>query len=141
MRPIRTMQGMALPTAIFLLVIMAALSVFMMRIAGLQQAGSAQDFLASRAFQAARAGMDWAAYQALVKASCSAASGFSPGGNLAAFTVSIKVNATSHVEAGSTVRLCDVTATACNQPAGGVCPGASGTPYYVERQLRGSFPY
>ena len=35
------------------LVIMAALSVFMMRIAGLQQAGSAQDFLASRAFQAA----------------------------------------------------------------------------------------
>jgi len=142
MKPLRQpMRGMALPTAIFLLVIMAALSVFLMRIAGMQQAGSAQDFLASRAFQATRAGMEWAAYQTMTKASCSAAAGFSPGGDLAAFTVTIQVSATSHVEAGETVRLCEVTATACNQPASGACPGNSGTPYYAERQMRGSFPY
>lgn len=134
-------RGMALPTALFLLVIMASLSLYLMRISTLQQAGSAQDFLSARAFQAARAGMEWAAYHTQRNATCKSSSGFSPGANLAEFTVSVSAIATSHSEAGSSVRLCEVTVTACNQPQGGVCPGTSGAPYYAERQLHGSFPY
>ena len=134
-------RGMALPTAIFLLVIMAALGAFLMRIASLQQTGSAQDILSAKALQAARSGMEWSLYQAQRNATCIAASGFSPGGNLADFTVSIAVSTSSYNEGGTTVRLCDVTVTACNQTSGGACPGTSGTTYYVERQLRGSFPY
>lgn len=141
MKPRLRARGMALPAAIFLLVIMAALGAFLMRIASLQQAGSAQDILSSRAFQAARAGVEWALYQAQRNGSCSAATGFSPGGNLADFTVSVTVSTTSYTEAGTALRLCAVTATACNQPVAGACPGSAGTRYYVERQLRASFPY
>ena len=54
----------------------------------LQQTGSAQDILSAKALQAARSGMEWSLYQAQRNATCIAASGFSPGGNLADFTVS-----------------------------------------------------
>ena len=68
-RRIARPRGFALPTAIFLIVILALLGVFIVRI-NLTQTGSlALDVLGTHAYQAARAGTEWGAYQVLRGAS------------------------------------------------------------------------
>lgn len=58
-------RGFALPSAIFLLVILAALGAFMVSLSTTQQIGSAQDIQGSRAYWAARAAADFGLYQVL----------------------------------------------------------------------------
>ncbi len=57
--------GFVLPSAIFLLVILAALAAFMVMISTTQSATSAQDVQGARAYHAARAGLEWGLYQVL----------------------------------------------------------------------------
>lgn len=61
----RKARGFALPSAIFLLVILAALGTFMVSLSTTQQIGSAQDVQGSRAYWAARAAVDFGLYQVL----------------------------------------------------------------------------
>lgn len=61
----RTRSGFVLPSAIFLLVILSALAAFLVQISTSQSMTSAQDMQGSRAYQAARAGMEWGLYQVL----------------------------------------------------------------------------
>ena len=61
----RKNKGFLLPAAIFVLVILAALGAYALNITSVQQATSTQDVQGSRAYQAARAGVEWAAYQTL----------------------------------------------------------------------------
>ena len=63
--PTRAAKGFAIVTAIFLLVILAALGVGMLVFSKAQQTTSAYDVQGSRAYQAARAGIEWALYQRL----------------------------------------------------------------------------
>ena len=59
-----TMQrGFALVSAIFLIVALAALGVYMARIASIQHTNALQDLQGSAAYQAARSGAEWGAYQ------------------------------------------------------------------------------
>jgi MSHA biogenesis protein MshP len=58
----KTLRGFSLPTAIFLLVILALLGAFMVSLSTTQNVMSAQDVQGSRAYNAARAGMEWALY-------------------------------------------------------------------------------
>lgn len=58
-------QGFMLPLAIFLLVVLAALGAYAMRLSILTNAGSTQDILSSRAYFAARAGAEWAAMRVM----------------------------------------------------------------------------
>ncbi len=58
-------NGFALPSAIFLIVILALLAAFMVRISVGQQASSALDVQGVRAYHAAKAGLDIALYQIL----------------------------------------------------------------------------
>lgn len=53
-------QGFAAIAAIFLVVVLAALGAFMVSISNTQQLTSAQDLQGSRAYWAARAGLEWA---------------------------------------------------------------------------------
>ncbi len=55
--------GFAIVSAIFLIVILAALGVGILVFSRAQQASSAYDVQGSRAYQAARAGIEWAVYQ------------------------------------------------------------------------------
>jgi MSHA biogenesis protein MshO len=108
-----------------------------------------------RAYYAARAGIEWGAYQVLDPnnaqlgsvASCSSvpmpACPATPtqltglGGSLSTFTVTVQCTLTGDTTEGTrSVRVYQVVATACNQPSGGSCPN-TGTPAagYVERQL------
>ena len=57
--------GFVLPSAIFLLVILAALAAFLVTISTTQNMTSAQDVQGARAYQAARAGIEWGLYQVL----------------------------------------------------------------------------
>lgn len=57
----RLQQGFAAVAAIFLVVLLAALGSFMVSFSNTQQVTSAQDVTGSRAYWAARAGLEWAA--------------------------------------------------------------------------------
>jgi len=122
-------------TAIFLIVILAALAGFAARIFSVQQQSSGLDVLGSQAYAAAQSGIDWGAYQALSASSCALTTNLvMPAGPLAPFTVTVTCASTTHTEAGNTVTMYRLVSTACNQPAAGVCPGAPGDSY-VERQV------
>ena len=58
-------KGFMLPVAIFLLVTLAALVGYAMRLSLLAQMGTIQDVQGANAYLAARAGVEWAAYQVL----------------------------------------------------------------------------
>lgn len=56
-------RGFAIVSAIFILVVLAALGAFIVNVSTNQQIGSALDVQGVRAYQAARAGVEWGVYQ------------------------------------------------------------------------------
>lgn len=58
-------RGFTIVSAIFLLVVLASLGAFIVNISATQSVTSAQDVQGSRAYHAARAGLDWGLYQVL----------------------------------------------------------------------------
>ncbi len=138
-RPLRRTAGaeagFALPSAIFLLVILALLGAFMAAVASWQHKASADDVQGTRALLAARAGVEWGLHRVAQSGSCAASSTFGfPGSVLSDFTVTVNCTSSAATEAGTAVTVYSLTATACNQPSGGVCPNISapGT-FYIER--------
>jgi len=146
-RTLNRSRGFSLITAIFLLVILAALGAFMVTFTGLQQRTVQADVLGVRAYYAARAGIDWGLYRALDPDNTIApgAGGFATcaqvsrtittmGGSLTPFTVVVNCTATAPdpTEAGKTLRVFQITATACNNAT---CPAVAPPPGYVERQI------
>ena len=63
-------RGFSLISAIFLLVVIAALGTFAVTLSTTQQQSAALDVMSARAYQAARAGIEWGAYQALRNGAC-----------------------------------------------------------------------
>lgn len=149
-RTLHRSRGFSLITAIFLLVILAALGAFMVTFTGLQQGTVQADVLGVRAYYAARAGIDWGLYRALdpdntiapgpppAFAACPNGTLNTMAGSLAPFTVVVTCTATGPVtlpdptEGGKTLRVFRITATACNNAT---CPAVSPPPGYVERQI------
>lgn len=60
---VRPARGFALPSAIFLVVILALLGAFAASFSGLQSATQALDVMGTRAYFAARAGLEWGLYR------------------------------------------------------------------------------
>lgn len=58
-------NGFTMISAIFILVVLGALGAFIVNISTIQQITSAQDLLGAKAYQAARAGIEWGIYQVL----------------------------------------------------------------------------
>ncbi|MYM98338.1 agglutinin biogenesis protein MshP [Duganella vulcania] len=142
MRPVRQRlaAGFSIVTALFLVVVLAALGVAMMSLNTTQQTSSALDLLGARAYEAARAGVEYGLYQQRINGNCVASRSFGLGGTLSTFTVTVlcTVNATPGM--GVNMSRITVTATACNQPAGGVCPNAATTSAdYVQRTVTVQF--
>ena len=130
-------KGFSLVSAIFLLVVIAALGTFAVTLSTTQQQSAALDVMGARAYQAARAGIEWGAYQvlpasaAVFATNCRAGTtsqGISPLPNtLAGFNVNVECSASSHVEDASTLWVYSLTSTATQ--------GTAATPDYVERQM------
>src|SRR5688572_11651059 len=66
----RNGRGFALILAIFLIVTLAAIGIYLVTISTGQAQAVAQDVLATRAYQAARAGLERGLYQRLISSSC-----------------------------------------------------------------------
>lgn len=133
-------RGFSIVTAIFLIVVLAALGVFAVSMFRVQQTTAALDELGARGYQAAQAGIEWGAWQILRGAgTCAAATGsLALPGSLSGFTATVVCASTTHTEAGNPVTIYRLTATACNQPVAGACPNPAPGPDYVERQVVGA---
>ena len=138
----RRMGGFSLVTAIFLLVVLAALAAVMVNVSTFQQTESAMDVQGVRAEQAARAGLEWGLQKQISAglsggAPCIGATTFSlpAGTTLSAFSVSVQC---STATGPGTLTSWTITATACNQPASVEprCPNAGNNPDYVQRRLQ-----
>lgn len=122
--------GFALAGALAILVICAVLGVFFLKIFNLGQEDAARDASSERAYQAARAGGEYAAYQSLVLGGCGSSSL-----SLAAFadlTVALSCQRFVTTEAGSPVNIDTWIIIACSAAS---CPGALSSSY-VERRVR-----
>jgi MSHA biogenesis protein MshP len=141
-------RGFSIVSAIFLLVVLAALGAFMLTFSPVQHTTSAQDALGSRAYHAARTGVEWGAYQVrrpeianLVTAGqvpyeCPAdPTIFNLGGALAGFTVAVQCTMLPVFRDGTNfIRIYTITSTATTTSR------VVGNPDYVERQLTLSVP-
>jgi len=132
--------GFSLVTGIVILLLLAGIAAYTLKVSTAQHASSAADVQGTRALQAAKAGIEWGAYQVLQG---SLSTGYCNGGSssesfgglaadLAGFNVVVTCARTDHTEAGNAVRMYTLTATACNRAT---CPGTSAGANYVERQL------
>jgi MSHA biogenesis protein MshP len=147
-RPARRVAGgFTMVSALFILVVLAALGAALAKVSLRQHLGSAAEIEAARAYQGAKAGLEWGAFQVLrnpappaAAPACFAATSFNPPGGLSNFTVTVsctRTPASGTVADGATaLAFYQLVANACNAPSGGACP-AGGTPRttYVERQL------
>ncbi len=135
-------RGFAIVSAIFILVVLAALGAFIVSVSSSQQIGSALDVQGVRAYQAARAGIEWGLYQQLQASSCVGTTSFSPtAGTLSAFTVTVTCSATADPGGFGGPTVHTIVATACTQPvvAEPKCPNTSPGAHYIERRLAVSF--
>ncbi len=139
----RLQRGFSIVAAIFLIVVLALLGVYIVSVTGIQQSSQQIDLQGVRAYQAARAGIEWAAYQVLDPnntlnpATCGTAFAACPtspttlpalAGSLSSFTVSVTCSLTSTTEGGRDIRVFAITSTAT--------AGTAGTTGYVNRQLQ-----
>jgi MSHA biogenesis protein MshP len=122
----RREAGVGIVTAIFLLVVLAGLGVAMVGVYTAQQASSNLDLLGARAYQAARAGLEWGIFRARQDPPvCEGRNSFPmpSGTSLTGFTVVVNCNRPIN-QAGLTRYV--ITATACNMPdAQGDCPAVN----------------
>lgn len=126
-------NGFALVTAIFILVVLAGLGAAMVTISTSQHTTVAMDVQSTRAYQAARAGIEWGAYQALQTPlpagfTCPAAAASYTMIPLTGFTTTVTCSSTTHSEGANTVTMFLLTSTATY--------GSAGTSDYVARQLQ-----
>jgi MSHA biogenesis protein MshP len=131
----RRCAGVGLVTALFLLVVLAGLAVAMVTLFNSQQQAASLDEQGSRAYQAARAGIEWGLFQQLRAGSCADSATFAlPSDSvLSGFVVTVTCKAsgtdplTRHV----------FEATACNLPGSdGKCPNtATNSSDYVQRKV------
>jgi MSHA biogenesis protein MshP len=130
-------------SAVFILVVVAALGGYIAVISSQQHTASALDVQGVRVYAAARSGLEWGLYQVNVvnaHGTCTSASGsFSPTApTLLGYTVTVSCTATTDSNGGPTVFV--LTAVACNQPVSGACPNTTAPGVnYVERRIDVTF--
>lgn len=124
--------GFTLVTGVFLITILFLLSAFMIGFRVYQDASVSLDTLGTRAYAAARSGIEWGAYNSLRNGNCAGPATLALGGTLDGYTVSVACTRNAFNEAGVTVNMDTIVARACNNAA---CPPATPVANYVERQI------
>ena len=133
--------GFLLPMAIFIMVILAAMGGYAMRLSVLANQSTTQDILGTQAYLAARAGYEWAAYQIYRPDLAPPALLNCPANQnlvLNGFNVAVTCVANNGASTGSAggaidngsqnISLYEITSIATQ--------GAAGTPNYIERVVR-----
>jgi len=129
-KPVRPQQGFTLVTAIFLLVVVAVLVVYMSNIRVVQQTTLLYGVQGARAMQAAQSGIEWGIYRSLNDAACPAATSFTLATDpaLSNFTISVSCNQSTHVEGATSITAYQLTAIARS--------GSFGSLDYVQRRIQ-----
>lgn len=139
----RRNSGFALILALFLLVSLTAIGAYMLTVSTGQLEAGVQDEQANRAYQAARAGIEWGAFQILENAgggfasTCAGAGASSQAialvAGLATFRAEVSCQRFGPETEGTTsVGVFRLTVTGCNNNPCGSGIGST----YVERQLQ-----
>ena len=130
MNNLRKSAGFTLITAIFLLVVVASLLVYMVNIRVAQQTTLVYGVQGARAMQAARSGLEWGIYEALVATPGCPATTTIPisGGAPANFNVIVSCNQSTHTEAAVDITIYQITAIARS--------GNFGSLDYVQRRMQ-----
>ena len=125
LRMLNNQRGIALVSAIFLMVVLAAIGAFMVRIYGVQSRTIPLVIGGAEAYQAARDGIEWGIGRALASPS----SCLNPylDQTMEGFTVTVDCQATEVSEGGVDYNVYNITAFAER--------GAYGTPDYFSRQI------
>ncbi len=136
--------GFALILALFMLVSLAAIGAYLLTVSTGQVEAGVQDEQANRAYQAARTGIEWGAFQVLrnpgggfatttCNASGTPSQAITLGAGLAGFRAEVACQVFGpETEGASSVTVYRLTSTGCNSS-----PCGSGLgPTYVERQLQ-----
>ena len=123
--PSRARQsGLSIISAIFMLVLLAALAAFMLTFSMSSNVTQAQDIQGSRAYWAARSGLEWGAYRVVQDNACATTTL-----TLSGFAVAVTCSLSGpYPEGGSNVNIYRITSTASQ--------GTLGSVGYVERQLQ-----
>jgi MSHA biogenesis protein MshP len=123
--------GSALITAIFLIVVLAAIGAAMTSLTTVQQDTANKALLAARVYYGAKAGLEWAVHRTITDAAppanCAASSTFSPAGSgLANVSVTVTCASSQH-GTGTTSFVYYITSVATT--------GTLGTLSYAERRM------
>jgi MSHA biogenesis protein MshP len=124
-------RGFSLIMAVFLIVVLGGIAVSIGRVSTMQHHSSALDEEGAMAYQAARAGIEWGVYQAIVSSGCAASASFTlavPTAPISTvdYTVAVECAKTQVIEGSTAIDVYHITATAKN---------AVGGNFAVERQL------
>jgi MSHA biogenesis protein MshP len=126
---VSSQSGFTLITALFLLIVVALLSVYMVTFRNVQQSTVVYAQQGARAMQAAHAGIEWGIYESVVNGGCIANPPFNAAGTaLSAFSITLNCTSSAHDEAGISIITYVLTSTAQT--------GTYGTLDYVYRSLR-----
>jgi MSHA biogenesis protein MshP len=127
MRPVRTQTGFTLITAIFLLVVVAAMVVYMTNIRVAQQTTVVYGLQGARAIMVARSGLEWGISRSIVSSSCVASTTFTNPA-FAGFNVEVRCTQSTHTEGDMAIDIYRITAIARS--------GVYGSLDYVQRHLQ-----
>jgi MSHA biogenesis protein MshP len=122
-------RGFSLVSALFLLVVLAGLGVYAVRLNTMQQQTVTAGLRGAQAYEAARTGVAWGAYRALNAAACAASTTLNlTEGAANGFRVTVQCAQRTHTEGAATVHVYvfDVKAEG----------GTYGGPDYVSRRLQ-----
>ncbi|MDB5745976.1 MAG: hypothetical protein JWP72_824 [Massilia sp.] len=134
--------GAGLVTAIFLLVVLAGLAVALVGIFTTQRQGILLDEQGVRAYQAARAGIEWGLFQRLRTPQGNGCANGVPnlvapgaGSVLNGFTIIVTCSFVAGPPADVNLDRWTINATACAPAVANACPPGSNNPDYVRRVM------
>ncbi len=120
-------RGFAAMAAVFVLVLLAGVGAFLVTLSNTQQVNSAQDLQGSRAYWAARAGLEWALALTKSGGACPGASTTFNIDTGASFALTVTCSVLTYSEGAATVNVFTLNSVARQ--------GTAGSAGYVERSL------
>jgi MSHA biogenesis protein MshP len=129
---LQAQRGMSLVIALFVVVVVAALAAAAVTFATTRRQSMGMELAAERALEAARAGIEWGGYRALVNNACAASTVLNlTQGALRGYAVTVRCTVTPHTDGALNLRIYDLTAFAQH--------GRFGANEYASRTVTGRF--
>ena len=129
-------RGVSGVMVIAVLVLLGGLTTFAVGLVTSVQSSYARELSFARATQAAEAGLDWGRWRvtAVAVPTCSASQTLTTlPGTLLPYAVTVRCTLSgTYLEGLATVRIYRLDSTACNLPAGGLCPNPVASSDYVQ---------